>query len=235
MLPVRTVVVSDNALLADAVIGLLEAHSDIAAMGYMPAEEATAHTVAGLMPDLFLLMGSSQKLASTARALRGAAPATRILAMVDGEGTAREELARAGVDGFLPCDGGRRQLLLAILRTPARPPAVSGPAALTGRELQVLRYTAVSMTNRQIASELGVSIGTVKRHLHSVFQKLGAVSRLDAVTRALAAGILAKAVGLTGPARATGGVLPPRPGLRGAAPEQRAARPGPLPFTLCGE
>ncbi|HCA87438.1 MAG TPA: hypothetical protein DEQ61_19400 [Streptomyces sp.] len=51
---------------------------------------------------------------------------------------------------------------------------------LTRREHQVLLYASEAMTNQQIAAHIEITPGTVKRHLHSVFGKLGAVSRLPA-------------------------------------------------------
>jgi DNA-binding CsgD family transcriptional regulator len=48
----------------------------------------------------------------------------------------------------------------------------------------VLQLLAQGRSNHAIADELIVSIGTVKRHVHSIFGKLGVESRLQAVTRA---------------------------------------------------
>jgi two-component system, NarL family, nitrate/nitrite response regulator NarL len=48
---------------------------------------------------------------------------------------------------------------------------------LTPREREVALLVARGLSNKQVARELGVSSGTVKMHLHRVFQKLGAKSR----------------------------------------------------------
>lgn len=55
---------------------------------------------------------------------------------------------------------------------------------LTERELEVLRLLAAGNSNQAIARELIVAVGTVKRHLNSIFGKLGVRTRLEAVTRA---------------------------------------------------
>jgi LuxR family maltose regulon positive regulatory protein len=55
---------------------------------------------------------------------------------------------------------------------------------LTGREQAVLRYLPTLMSNAEIASELFVSINTVKTHLKAVYRKLGVERRRDAVVRA---------------------------------------------------
>jgi len=54
---------------------------------------------------------------------------------------------------------------------------------LTDRELEVVNLMAEALTNQQIASKLGISSNTVRRHAANLFAKLGAVSRLDAVRR----------------------------------------------------
>jgi DNA-binding NarL/FixJ family response regulator len=46
---------------------------------------------------------------------------------------------------------------------------------LTGREIEILRLVALRLDNQQVASRLGISIGTVKIHLHHIYAKL----RLD--------------------------------------------------------
>ncbi len=55
---------------------------------------------------------------------------------------------------------------------------------LTLRELQVLRLLAVRLTNKEIAHALGISVGTVKQHTRSVFSKLHADNRRDAIVQA---------------------------------------------------
>jgi DNA-binding CsgD family transcriptional regulator len=58
-------------------------------------------------------------------------------------------------------------------------------SGLSAREGEVLALTAQAYTNSQIATKLGVAEGTVKRHLRNIFQKLGAISRIDAVNKAV--------------------------------------------------
>ncbi len=59
---------------------------------------------------------------------------------------------------------------------------------LTLRELQVLRLLAVRLTNKEIAHALGISVGTVKQHTRSVFSKLHADNRRDAIVQARSMG-----------------------------------------------
>lgn len=65
--------------------------------------------------------------------------------------------------------------------------AVQEPEArplLTPREAQILDAIADGLTNKAIARRLGISLHTVKFHVESVFRKLGASTRTEAVARA---------------------------------------------------
>lgn len=98
--------------------------------------------------------------------------------------------------------------LLAYLREPApavatdlevpEPPSraiSSGPAALTRREIELVRLLQAGLNNRRIADALLVSVATVKWHLHNVYEKLGVDSRGAAVAHAARTGQLPPAEG----------------------------------------
>jgi len=76
----------------------------------------------------------------------------------------------------------------------ARAGAPAGPLALveplSERELSVLRYLPSRMSNREIGSELFVSLNTVKSHLKSIYRKLDVDRRDDAVRRARQLGLI---------------------------------------------
>lgn len=61
---------------------------------------------------------------------------------------------------------------------------------LTDRELDVLQHLAVGKSNRQIADELFVSVGTVKTHARHIYEKLSVNNRTHAVARARNLGLL---------------------------------------------
>ena len=67
---------------------------------------------------------------------------------------------------------------------------LAGPSALTIAELRVLRFLPSHLSFREIAARLGVSANTVKTQAHSVYRKLGAASRSEAVARAQDTGLL---------------------------------------------
>ena len=66
---------------------------------------------------------------------------------------------------------------------------VSG-SQLSTRELEVLRLLVSGRRNREIATSLDITEGTVKLHVSSILGKLGAADRTEAVTRALQRGIV---------------------------------------------
>jgi LuxR family transcriptional regulator, maltose regulon positive regulatory protein len=73
------------------------------------------------------------------------------------------------------------------------PPAAAQPPlqALSEREVRVLRYLPTHLTAPEIALELSVATSTVKSHMRSLYLKLGAHGRAEAVGTARALGLLA--------------------------------------------
>ena len=69
-------------------------------------------------------------------------------------------------------------------RTPAIEEAALVAAGLTGREAEVMRVVSAGGSNREVASELGVSARTVQKHLERAFRKLGVATRAEATVRA---------------------------------------------------
>ena len=63
-------------------------------------------------------------------------------------------------------------------------------SGLSGRELDVLRLLVGGKRNREIASALDITEGTVKLHVSSILGKPGAVDRTEAVTVALQRGLI---------------------------------------------
>ena len=73
---------------------------------------------------------------------------------------------------------------------PASPVAQPLEGPLSERELEVLRLVATGMSNRDIARELVLATGTVKKHLNNIFTKLNVRSRTQAVAHARELGLL---------------------------------------------
>ena len=143
-----------------------------------------------------------------AQRIRAAHPATRVL-LVSGAGRISATAARAaGAAGFVTKDRSAAEIVEAIRRIGAgedvfdaqtrRSPAAAadrGPGRpahqrLTSREREVLGLVAAGLTNAEIAGELQLSPNTVKEHASSMFRKLGARNRADAIVRAQRLGVL---------------------------------------------
>ena len=60
----------------------------------------------------------------------------------------------------------------------------------TTREIEVLNQLAAGLSNKAIASDLGISEHTVKFHISAILSKLGAASRTEAVTVGIRAGLV---------------------------------------------
>jgi LuxR family transcriptional regulator, maltose regulon positive regulatory protein len=77
-------------------------------------------------------------------------------------------------------------------QTPAARPEDAEPLSepLSESELRVLRYLPTNLRAPEIASELFVSLNTIRTHLRNVYAKLGVHSRTDAVKRARELGLL---------------------------------------------
>jgi DNA-binding NarL/FixJ family response regulator len=78
---------------------------------------------------------------------------------------------------------GRENVLLSVPRASLER-GQGRPGILSDRELDVLRLVAKALSNKQIASLLFISEGTVKRHLTNIYAKLAATSRVDAIKKA---------------------------------------------------
>lgn len=78
----------------------------------------------------------------------------------------------------------------AAVGRPTAGPSTDGPPPLTEREIDILALLPGPMTQRDLAAALFVSPNTLKTHLRSIYRKLGAQSRADAVLRARRAGLL---------------------------------------------
>ena len=90
------------------------------------------------------------------------------------------DAVRAVADGVFVLD---RALLGRLARRWRSAPG--GPDALTAREADVLRLLAQGLSNKHIATELGLGLRTVEGHVSSVLTKFGVGSRTEAVLYAL--------------------------------------------------
>jgi putative nucleotidyltransferase with HDIG domain len=77
-----------------------------------------------------------------------------------------------------------RDLLYQLPLATAEAGRISEPCPLSARELDVLRHLSEGMVYKQIATEMHLSVSTIRTHLHNVYGKIGAVDRAQAVLTA---------------------------------------------------
>ncbi len=82
------------------------------------------------------------------------------------------------------------ELIASLEAKPAAAGAQPLVEPLTPRELQVLGLVAAGQSNREIARELVIALGTVKTHVHNICGKLNAPNRVKAAARARELGLL---------------------------------------------
>jgi DNA-binding NarL/FixJ family response regulator len=142
------------------------------------------------------LMLGDDSGADVCEEIRLISPSTRVLLM-SGTGRIANGAARSvGAAGFIPKDWPTADMLCALHavglgRTVFAPAPRQSSKALTDRERHVLDLLATGATNREIASDVHLSPHTVKEHVSSLYRKLGARNRADAVQRAQRFGLLA--------------------------------------------
>jgi DNA-binding NarL/FixJ family response regulator len=181
----------------------LESQPDLRVVSLDAARSRPACDVLVVAEDRDLRAGGAQSGLAAAAGIGGAVPA--VVCLSDDPGAAAR-LAAAGPPAWalLGPGAGREQLAaavravhrgLVVLRPPLAPgwfpsrPAGEGPR-LTPREREVLALLARGLGNKQIAWELSVSEHTVKYHVSSLYAKLGAGSRTEALRLGIERGLL---------------------------------------------
>ena len=157
---------------------------DVAALGVRHAIEQAA-----LRADIRRQLGLHQD-DDVRRLVELGRPQGFVLSVLDVSSGLRDEIV--GVLRRSPRDSYADVLMTAADRIAAhgatRPP--SGDGELSAREQGVLRYLQTRLTTREIVGELFISMNTLKSHLKSIYRKLDASSRSDAVARARTVGLL---------------------------------------------
>ncbi len=204
--PVRTLVTGYPALFMEGLREMVSATSGLTVVGEATTAGSATAMAAVLRPDVVLydLDMPGGRPAHAVRRLRESCPRARIIALSTHEEPALlRGLSDLDVNGYLLKSVSRHELLASVLSAPADDERVTlsisrtllthlngTTALLSRREREVLALAAEALSNAQIAVRLGIREGTVKRHLRNVFVKLGAVSRIDAVNKAIATSLI---------------------------------------------
>ncbi len=196
---VRILIVGEHSLTREIMRESLDSEDDFIVVSDVQCGEA-AEKISLLRPDvvLFDIDGAGKSPVEVAQSLIDARREAALAVLSPTNvGTVLYDMLAAGVRCFLHKDISRSELTSAIRSVTTEGTRVtlnvprefltntdeSDVGNLSHREIEVLELVAGAMSNRQIANTLSITEGTVKRHLRSIFVKLGAVSRIDAVNR----------------------------------------------------
>jgi len=204
MTPTRILVIEDQYFSRLALHTVLDSHSDMKIVFEADTGRAGIAAFREHPPDVTIMDLKLPDLAGieVIKALREIDPAARIVVLSNFEGS--EYLHRAtdaGAMAYLTKDSNAEELLQAIRAVRVGqsfiPPSllhllesrVAGND-LTSREQGVLELLVLGWSNKQIGDHLGIAEKTVRIHMSSIFSKLGAVNRTQAVLIALQRGFV---------------------------------------------
>ena len=140
----------------------------------------------GLRPPAVVVLADPQQSARLAQAIRSGITA---LLPLDATSTEMKGAIEAAVAGLIVVHPAFLDVLPEI-QPVSRQPAEIPTSPLTAREVEVLNLVAQGLGNKEIASRLGLSEHTVKFHIGSIFNKLDASTRTEAVTLGIRAGLI---------------------------------------------
>ena len=204
---IRVLLVDDHALFRAGVAEIFAAEDDLEVVGEAGSGEQAVALAEKEKPDVVLLDVEmpSMDAEEALRRILLASPSSKVIVLtMHDEVYFVRKLLRSGARAYV-LKNAMREELITIVRTVHRVEdrvilSVSRgtlerlegreESPVSDRELEVLSLAAEGLSNAQIASRLYISEGTIKRHLTSVYAKLGVVSRMDAINKATAAGLM---------------------------------------------
>lgn len=190
---IRVLLAEDQAMVRGALAALLSREQDIEVVAEVARGDEVVEAALATQPDVALLdieMPGGDGLAA-AQALRKALPACHsvILTTFGRSGYLRRAM-ESGAVGFLLKDAPAAELAVALRRVMKGERVVDpdlalaalseGNNPLTNREREVLSVALFGASMEEIAARLVLSEGTVRNHLSTAMQKLGARNRMEA-------------------------------------------------------
>ena len=201
---IRILTADDHALLRQGIAALVDLEPDMelvaqASTGREAIEQFRRH-----QPDITLMDLQMPDISGIEAmiAIRGEFPNARIIVLTTYAGDVQVVRAlKAGARGYLLKGNVHKDLLETIRAVHVGRKRVAPEIAeelamhtaedeLTARELEVIKLIAKGNANKEIAAQLAVAEDTVKKHVTSILEKLGANDRTHAVTIGLKRGII---------------------------------------------
>jgi DNA-binding NarL/FixJ family response regulator len=203
-MPVRAILIDDHIMFREGLVSILASRgAGIEIVGHCSTGEAFA-LLRETTPDVVITQidVDLHKAKEVLRRLREASPDSRIVVLTIFDNLRYvQALSKLGIDAYIHKTSSTRELVAtieALMREPRGENTVvsmprgslermgDGPmGTLSERETEVLVHVARGRTNYQIATEMHVAEGTVKRHLANIYQKVGVGSRSEATRLAL--------------------------------------------------
>jgi two-component system, NarL family, nitrate/nitrite response regulator NarL len=200
--PIHVVIADDHPILRDGLRKLLEAEDDFAVVGIAVDGHEAVEITRRTTPNILLLDLSMPGMPGleVLRELRQTPLPTRTLVLT--ASIDRDEIVTAmklGARGLV-MKHSATELLMKAMRTVMAgqywigresvgeivetlqadaDAATEQKFGLTPRELEIVSAVKAGLSNREIATQFGVSPETVKHHLSKIFDKLGVVNRLE--------------------------------------------------------
>lgn len=193
MAQIRVLLAEDQAMVRGALAALLRLEEDLEIVAEVAQGDQVLPAALKSHPDVALLdieMPGGNGL-SAAQALHHSLPTCRIMILTTfGRSGYLRQAMESGAVAFLLKDAPAEELAVAIRRVMAGERVVDpelalsalseGDNPLTGRERDVLRASQDGASIADIAMQLFLSEGTVRNHLSTAIQKLGAHNRMEA-------------------------------------------------------
>ena len=200
-------------LYAEGLAEYLRSRGDVSIIGIAGNFDEIKKLIEANPVDLILCDTAEKDTAIEVRRIAARFSEVRIIAVALTE-TETEIIswAEAGISAYVPRHASLTQLYTAILAAMRGEvkcsPKITGwllrelrhrternqlGEELTSREIQTLRLISQGLSNKEIACELGISISTVKNHVHSVLEKLRVQTRSQAAARVAKHGFLLEA------------------------------------------
>jgi DNA-binding NarL/FixJ family response regulator len=194
---IRVLLVAASPALRAGLRSLLASDSRVNVIG----ESARLNDMDELEADMVIMSASSASFSDNELIL---SDSISILLLTDSPLTSSDALRSRPVWGIVPNDASAEELLAAVhalaqglvvgprsLLLPDEPTVILERGPLTDRELEVLNLLAKGLANKQIAVSLGISEHTVKFHVSSIYSKLNATNRAEAIRAGLRGGWIA--------------------------------------------